>query len=52
MDATELLYVNTSCVKDGIMYPSDLILSHPYCESSGKGALVFHFLGVLYMFYG
>jgi len=33
-------------------YPPDVILTRPYGESDNKIALILHFLGVLYMFYG
>ncbi|GMI08301.1 hypothetical protein TrVE_jg10476 [Triparma verrucosa] len=52
VEELEKIYNETDCVTDGIMYPEDLFLSHPYCKSDGKFLMVFHFLGVLYMFYG
>lgn len=34
------------------LYPADLLLTQPYYDSANKGLLIFHFLGVLYMFSG
>lgn len=33
-------------------YPADLLLTEPYASSENKHYLIFHFIGVLYMFAG
>ena len=47
-----LSHANSNCTMEGDTYPNDLILSYPYCESKHKWTIMFHFLGVVYMFYG
>ena len=37
---------------DTSLYPDDLFLTKPYAESPNKWVLIFHFIGVLYMFAG
>ena len=39
-------------MNDTSLYPDDLLLTKPYEEASNKWVLIFHFIGVLYMFAG